>query len=281
MIAQNDRERLTAVLEAMLRRPRLLPAQTLRHLEDHLDSTDDNVAAFLRVAASQLEEYELDILLAPAFTPSFEEQVEVATPLRAYRPAAGDIPAIVAELLERVATCPVVLPGNELADLTLHEVLVSRWVALLRLEHAPPTEVASSIEEVLPAELVAVALANVRRKGFTQGHQEWFARFVPFAVDRHAVDRESLDVLADFLASQPSLDQEELQDRLESLLKASVEAGTFAQKGRMYWSSDVAEHHQFRGQGVVDEQDVEKRMREIDVLETLRSDLRAFGDVLG
>ena len=48
----------------------------------------------------------------------------------------------------------------------------------------------------------------------------------------------------------------------------------------MYWSSDVAEHHQFRCQGIVDRAQVEKNMQDVRILESLKVELEAFGDIL-
>ena len=86
--------------------------------------------------------------------------------------------------------------------------------------------------------------------------------------------------VGDLVPGQTALDRQSLIQSVESLLRATAEAGSFAQKGRMYWSSDVAEHHQFWGQGAVDQEQVEKAAREVRILEVLKQDLEVFEDFL-
>lgn len=280
-MSQENHRKLETVIAEIFGRPRVLKRQTQRHLTEHLENAESSLADFLLRAARELEDYEVEILFAPIFTPSFEEQVEVSEPLTRHRPSRQEIDRIVEALVATLKSCPIVLPEGETAPLTLHEALVERYVRLLRLDAAPAPEVATLIADALPPAQVPVALALLRRKGFTPQHQDWFARFLLFASDRHPVERESLETLADFVASQGSLRQEDLLENLESLLRATAEASSFAQKGRMYWSADVAEHHQFRGQGIVDRETVERNARDLRILKTLREDLGAFGDVLG
>lgn len=272
-------ENLREQIAAMLQRPRELKQQTSRHLEEHLDPEGSDVQDFFQRAASELEDYEVEILFAPIFTPSFEEQVEVVEPLASCRPSAQEVAALAGRLIESLKTCSIVLPEGDLASLTLHPVLIDRYVRMLRLENAPVREVVDSIRESLAEDLAPVALALLRQKGFTSNHQEWCARFLEFAAGRHAVDRETLEILAEFLASQISLEGDALLTGMDHLLRAAIETGAFFQKGRMYWSMDVAEHHNYRGAGHVDGEQVEKKMKEVRILEILKADLESFSDL--
>lgn len=277
----SGRDRIREVLLDVLSRPRSLRQQTLRHLEDHVEGGEEDLRRFLATAARELEDYEVEILFAPVFTPTPQEQIEVGEPLARHRPARATVEAIIDELRRTVTTCQIALPGGGTAPLAVHEVLIDRYVTLLRLDAAPELEVVDSLRETLPGELVPLTLALLRRKGITRRHQQWAARFLEFARGRHAIDRELVELLLDFLASRGSLDHADMEQGLDSLLRATMEAGTFAQRGRMYWSSEVAEHHQFRGQGRVDDEQIDRAAREIRILETLRADMEAFADVHG
>jgi hypothetical protein len=270
---------LKAAIAAQLTRSRELKGQTWRHLAEHLETGEAGLREFLRCAAATLEEYRLEILFAPLFTPDAREQAEVAGPLRFEQPTVSRVAGLVGDLAAGLESCPVLLPGGEVASLTLHEVLIERHVRLLRLERAPRAELVRIVTESLPEDRALVALSHMRRKGFTREHQRWFARFIEFLASRRSVTDGLLEATADFLASQRSLAHIDLAENLASLMRATVAAGAFAQKGRMYWSSDVAEHHQFRGQGAIDAQEVEKRVREVRTLETLSAELESFSAI--
>jgi hypothetical protein len=271
-------EELRELLAATLRRPRVLKHQTLRHLEERVESESD-LSDFLKNAAAELEDYQLEITFAPVFTPTFDEQVEVADVLTRFQPSTDEVNDIVKELTDSVDSCPITLPAGGTASLTLHEVLIERYVRMLHLDAAPAPEHVDMIREALSGDLVDTALTLMRQSRFTPEHQDWFARFLLFAADRHGLDQATLQMAADFLGHQTSLKHEDLMESFASLLRATIEAGSYAQKGRMYWSSDVAEHHQFRGQGVVDRKQVERTRQDVRVLEILKEDLESFGEL--
>ena len=280
-------EELQNVIADMLRSPRVLKNQTLRHLEEelgHLEEKPDpgevELPEFLRRAAGELEDYRLEIIFGPVFTPSFEEQVEVAEALTRHRPTPAEVDAIVAGLAASLQSCPIVLPEGGTASLTLHEVLLERFVKLLNLESAPDPDIADLVRQAVPGKLVPRVLTLMRRRGISMRHHKWLAGFLGFVFSRRGLDWRSLVTLTDFLASQKSLERDSLLKALDSSIRASADTGSFHQRGRMYWSSDVAEHHQFRGQGIVDRAQVEKNMQDVRILESLKVELEAFGDIL-
>ena len=76
-------EQLTARVAALLRRPRVLKPQTQRQLAPHLaehagGANAADLPAFLLCAADVLQDYELDIVFGPSFTPTLDERAEVA-----------------------------------------------------------------------------------------------------------------------------------------------------------------------------------------------------------
>ena len=279
---------LAEAIASMLRRPRALKPQALRHIDEHLAGRDERIEDFLCRAPRELEDFEVEIIFAPLFTPTFEEQLEFADALKRVRPSeeqGEEIAARVLRLVERNVERhgeqhggqgAVVLPSGETAPLALHEVLVARFVRLLHLQRAPLPQVASAIERCLSAEVAQAALTLLRVKAVGAEHQAWLIGFLDFLSDRRPLDRHTIEVLLDFLAAQASLDEEQVWKGFTALLRAAEDAGSFVQKGRMYWSSDVAEHHQFRGQGTVDSAELSRRMDEFRVVEGLHRDLKAY-----
>ena len=276
MILRPGKEKLKNTLATILSRSRPLKPQTQRHLYDHVDGQEANFPDFFARAARELEDYQFEILFAPMFTPGFNEQLEVTECLTNYRPDQGETVDLIIELTATIDSAPVVLPDGSTAPLLLHEVLIERFVKLLCFERTPSQEVTETIIGGLSEESAKLTLTLMRRTGMTPDHQEWLTQFLIFASDRHPLERDVLEALVDFLSSQDKLDHESLSKNLDGLLRATIEAGNFAQQGRRYWSSDVAEHHQFRGQGIVDAKQVEEAKREFRVLELLTEDLKSF-----
>jgi len=61
-----------------------------------------------------------------------------------------------------------------------------------------------------------------------------------------------------------------------NLVRAAKAAADYVQAGRMYWSPDVAQHHQNRGEGRVDEVLVQQRRDELSAMETIAAALETF-----
>src|SRR6476661_4521545 len=79
-------------LAGLLARPRVLAPQTERQLAQHLaEHKSTSLASFLLGASSILEEYELDVVFAPVFTPTLDERAELADLLFHWRPTSEQL----------------------------------------------------------------------------------------------------------------------------------------------------------------------------------------------
>src|SRR5437899_1496101 len=244
-------DQLTDRLAALLRRPRPLPPQAERQLAQHLaEHRATSMTSFLLAAAGLLEEYELDIVFAPVFTPTLDERAELADLLFHWRPSEQQLREIVPELCERVGHALVLLPDGTQAKLTLHEVMIERYVRLLRLDAAADATTAAALRDALPAELWPAGVALLCERGMTPEHQKWFAAFVNHQSSRRKTSHELLESVAQFIASQPAagLRTPALLTAAEALMRATQSTTAFAAAGHAYWSGDVAQHHHYRGQ---------------------------------
>lgn len=269
-------DQLKSRVADLIARPRPLKPQTERQLAEHLAEHTASLRSFLLAAAEVLEDYELDILFGPQFTPTIDELAEVADLLYHWRPSDDELTQLVNELTDDVGTATVLLPDGDEADLTLHEAMVDRYVRLLRLSSAPDAATAASLRDSLPAELWPVAVALACQRGFDSRKQKWFADFVHHQSEQRAIVRGLLETVADFIAKQPSLDRPALIEAADALVRASQETAAFASSGHTYWSADVAQHHHYRGQGNVDKHRLEQRRKELEWATAMAEDLRSF-----
>jgi hypothetical protein len=94
---------------------------------------------------------------------------------------------------------------------------------------------------------------------------------------RGPVTRALLESIADFAASQKSLDRPSLLASAEALMRAAQGTAAYTDAGHAYWSPDVAQHHQYRGQGRVDQGQLEERHAEVERVAVMVEALRSFG----
>jgi hypothetical protein len=260
----------------LLSTPKPLKPQTERRLAGHMADRHTDINTFLLCAAEVLEEDELDVLFAPQFTPSLDDQAMVSQLLHHWQPDADDVRRLIDDLINVTSHAIIVMPDSTEAKLTIHEVMIDRFVRLLRLEQAPSSEVAASLRQALPTDLWPIGAALLRQRGFVPPKQECFARFVNHMATRHDIDRGLLETAAQFIADQPDMAPGLLMEEAEAQVKAAHGTVAYAQSGRAYWSPDVAQHHHYRGQGQVNERLVEQRQAEAQWLELIEADLKTF-----
>ena len=269
-------EQLIARLAGLLARPRAIPPQTQRQLDQQVSEHHSHLNTFLAGASALLEEYELDILFAPVFTPTLDERAEVADLLFHWRPSEEQLRTAVGELCGIVQSAVVVLNDGGQAKLALHEVMVERYVRLLRLDAAAEPSVAAALRDALPAELWNVGVALLCERGMTPAHQKWMAAFVNHVRSSRAVSRGLLETVTEFVASQADLLKPALLAAAEALMRASESTAAFAASGHNYWSPDVAQHHQYRGQGHIDKERLAARQAEAGHVAAMVEDLKTF-----
>ena len=269
-------DELKSRLSALLRRPRELKPQTERALTQQLADHGANMTSFLLGAANVLEDHELDILFASIFTPTLAERSELTDLLYHWRPSAADQERLVAELCDELGHVTVGLPDGSEAKLGLHEVMLDRFVRLLRLDCGPDSGTAAALRDDLPASLWPLAMALACERGMTREHQKWFATFVHHMVGRHAITRELLETIVEFVSKEHSLDNDRLVAAAEALMRATQTVASYTAGGHNYWSPDVAQHHHYRGQGNVDKERLAANQAELKNVTTMVEDLRAF-----
>jgi len=269
-------DQLKSRLASLLTRPRALKPQTERQLTQHLSEHSTSLPAFLLCASQVLEEYELDILFGPVFTPTLDERAELADLLFHWRPTDEQLQNLVDELGREIPHATVLLPDGALAKLSLHEVMIERFVRLLRLNYGPDAAVAAALRDAIPVDLWKIGIALLCERGISADHQKWFAAFVNHAVARRAMSRGLLQSIAEFVAAQPNLKRDAMLASAEALMRATEGTASHAAAGHNYWSADVAQHHHYRGQGRIDKELLQQRQAELEHVTALVEDLKTF-----
>ncbi len=125
---------LLEVLVAELERPREITAQVVNHLIGTYGVSRDGIGALLVNQMPGLEDYEVDLILSPLFTPTLRDQSVVAGWLGRERVTRAEWPALVRQLAARPTRAQLVADDGPLVAVPLREVTIERYVHRLRLD---------------------------------------------------------------------------------------------------------------------------------------------------
>lgn len=132
---------LLDTIAAGLERSRPITVRVAAHIQEAHDVTRENVGAFLTEELPKLEHYEVDLVLAPLFTPTLPDQAVLAELLGKTAIAATQWPELVQQLVARPTTAQLGTEDGVLHAVPLRAVTVERFVNRLRLDGTIADEV--------------------------------------------------------------------------------------------------------------------------------------------
>ncbi|TAK93205.1 MAG: hypothetical protein EPO07_18450 [Verrucomicrobia bacterium] len=154
---------LLDTLAAELERPRPVTPQVRNHLIETHDVARDAIGAFLEQELSRLEDFEVDLILAPIFTPTLHDQSVFANLLADRAVPATEWPALIQQLLARPTRARLTTENQQTHSVQLREVTIERYVHRLRLDGTitPPIQ---SLLASLPTDQDRALLQAVARR---------------------------------------------------------------------------------------------------------------------
>jgi hypothetical protein len=142
---------LLETLAAELERSRELPAQVLKHVTGTYGIDRDAIGPFLVNELPKLEDYEIDLILSPVFTPALPDQAVFAELLGRDSVPVDQWPALIQQLVVR-PTCAQLLTGDrQTQSVALREVSIERYVHRLCLEATISEPLFNLINHLPPA----------------------------------------------------------------------------------------------------------------------------------
>jgi len=175
---------LLETLVVELERARELPAQVVNHLAGNYGVEREGIGDFLVKELPGLEDYEIDIILSPVFTPKLHDQSVFAELLGRDSVPCGEWPALVRQLAARPTRARIIVGGNVGLTLPLREVSIERYVHRLRLE-ATITEALFNLITHLPPSADHPMLKAIARRAAWEGggRCEILMRYLINAID--------------------------------------------------------------------------------------------------
>lgn len=127
-------QKLFDALVTELERPRELTPQVLKHLASAHGLEREAVGAFLAESLPALEDYEIDLILSPLFTPTLRDQMIFAELLGANAFPANQWPGLIQQLVARPTIARLGVESGQICNVPLREVTIARFVNRLRLD---------------------------------------------------------------------------------------------------------------------------------------------------
>ena len=132
-----DTAHVSTLLESIAReleRPREVSLQVVDHLIGTYGLDRDAIGPFLLKELPALEDYEIDLILSPLFTPTLRDQAIFAELLGRESVPQGEWPDLIRQLIDRPTHAQLVTEDQQTHSVRLREVTIERYVHRLRLD---------------------------------------------------------------------------------------------------------------------------------------------------
>ena len=154
---------LLKALAAELERPRAITPQVIKHIVGTHGVAREDIGAFLTEELPKLEDYEVDLILAPLFTPSLADQAVFAELLCKTSIVTSEWPSLIQQLAQRPTCARLATEDGTTHTGPLRDVTVERFTHRLRLEGAVADDVFQLIASLPQATDHALLKAIARR----------------------------------------------------------------------------------------------------------------------
>ena len=159
----DDVSKLIETHAAELERPRELSVRVLNYIGGVYDIDRDAVGPFLVGELPKLEDYELDLILSPVFTPRLANQAVFAEVLGRDSIPREQWPTLIQQLVSRPTRGQLVTPDGRSHSVILREVVLERYVHRVRLDGTISESLFKLIERIPPPANRSMLKAVARR----------------------------------------------------------------------------------------------------------------------
>jgi hypothetical protein len=231
---------LIETLASELERPRELAARVLNYIGGTYGIDHDAIGAFLTDELPKLEDYEIDLILSPVFTPKLSDQAIFAELLGGNSVPREQWPGLVERLAARPTLARLVTPDGQKHSLVLRE----RYVYRLRLDGAVHPSVFELVERISePADypmLKSVARAAVWENS---GCREILVRYLASAPDTGNYSLQDAIELLNLVESRKPANLEELLSSIPRWQETLHQQLNIASAGKAFFSEHVEALH--------------------------------------
>jgi hypothetical protein len=161
-----DTKKVPTLLETLateLERPRELSGRVLNYISGNYEVDQSAIGAFLIQELPKLEDYEIDLILSPVFTPKLPDQAIFAELLGDDCVSEDEWPALIQQLIARPTRAQLITIDGQSHSVPLKQVTLERYVHRLRLEGSIPKPLLERIDAIQPSSDRPLLKAIARR----------------------------------------------------------------------------------------------------------------------
>ncbi len=235
---------LIETLATELERPRELSPRVQNYIEGTYGVDHDAIGAFLVTDLSSLEDYEIDLILSPVFTPKLADQAPFAELLGKDSIPREQWPGLVQALVERPTRAVLVTSDSRRHAVPLRDVTIERYVYRLRLDATIPAPLFKVIEQQMPAGDRPM-LKTIARSAVwdTDACRNILERYLQAAVEQKTYSIEDANELLNVVENHKPAGIEDLMARIPKRLEALREQIDTASGPKPFFNERVQEMH--------------------------------------
>ena len=206
---------LVETIAAELERPRELSARVLNYISGHYSVDEDAIGSFLANELPKLEDYEIDLILSPVFTPKLSDQAIFADQLGTESISRDQWAGLVQQLVARPVRAQLVTVDGKHHSVNLREVTIERYVYRLRLDAKVPEALFKLADEIPASADRPLVKAVVRQVVWENaGTREILERFLTAAIHGEAYSLDDTLALLNLVEGRKPANLTELVARI-------------------------------------------------------------------
>ncbi|HEY9745674.1 MAG TPA: hypothetical protein V6C99_05605 [Oculatellaceae cyanobacterium] len=270
-------ERLKADLEA----PRILTGQVTHAITSQYSLTTAELASFLVDKLPTLEEYEVDLLFSPQYTPTSDNRLVYIPLLGAEALCAEDVQTLKRRLVDAgLRTTITTLDGQCEATIPVHEVFIERYVNLLKLDQPLPEALHEALQQYVPE--ASQSEVNLLARGDMWRSEKRQDILIGFLKAFHAGARFSVvkvAFLTDFIRTYRPASLLDMERQLDTLIQ-SCKTDMEQVSGRGFQDEYLRSLHGRNAKNDDEERDVWAHYKQMmDMAEELKADYQKIAAV--
>jgi hypothetical protein len=227
-----------------LERPRELSARVLNYISGNYEVDPGAIGAFLVEELPKLEDYEIDLILSPVFTPKLTDQAVFAELLGGDCVPHEQWPNLIHELVTRPTRAQLITLDGRSHAVPLREVTLERYVHRLRLEGTIPNTLLERIEHIPPSGDRPMLKAIARRAVWDDAsRREIFIQYTERAADQGVYSLSDATRLLDIVESHRPAGLADFKAWLparKEVLSGQINVGSH---GKPFFSPRIEEMH--------------------------------------
>ena len=268
------KQKLIEMIEAELTKPRQITEQVLNHILSHYSYTLDQIDKFFNEEISKLEDYEIDILFSPIFTPKIQDKAVFSKILDEVDISEDEVDEIIKNLEAKNLKSNfyiVLKSGDKIFEkrfsIQLNSVNLRRYVKLLNLDCKPSEQLSKALEVVFGNESDN-AKAILRDKFWKEQWREEFLKAYLIYITGHGnASFEKFEFLLKILRGNPTAsDIYEVYELISDIIQwTEVQVNVLKSGKRQFFNELIEQFYREEGSDKRIQKEEELRERETEL----------------